>query len=75
MVLEEMHLQKNKYFDISLVAKVTQNVTMYPLHQVTYTPVKFEVATSNRLGGDKIARNMALGSTSHRVLPSTLYII
>ena len=30
-------------------AKVTRNVFQYPLHHVTYTATKFEVATSNRL--------------------------
>ena len=27
--------------------KVTENVIQYPLHYVTYAPVKFEVNTSN----------------------------
>ena len=38
-VYEEMHLQENTLF-----FKVTQNVVQYPLHQVTYALVKFEVA-------------------------------
>ena len=33
-----------------------QNVTQYPLHHVTYSATKFEVATSNRLGGDTFER-------------------
>ena len=40
-----MHLQ-------DLDVKVIQNVAQYPLHHVTYVPAKFEVATSNSLGGD-----------------------
>ena len=43
-VLEEMHLQENSIFD------------QYPLHHVTYSARKFEVATSNGLGGDKFTR-------------------
>ena len=39
-------------FDLDLGVKVTQNVAQYPLHHVTYLATKFEVATSNRLGGD-----------------------
>ena len=34
--------------------KVTQNVAQYPLHHVTYAAPKFEVATSNGLGGDAL---------------------
>ena len=33
-----------------------QNVAQYPLHHVTYSVTKFEVATSNRLGGDAFTR-------------------
>ena len=33
-----------------LGVKVTQNVGQYPLHHVSYVPVKFEVATSSDLG-------------------------
>ena len=47
-VKEEMHLQENSIF--------TQNVAQYPLHHVTYSATKFEVATSSRLGGDTITR-------------------
>ena len=53
-----MHLQANKLFDLkcclvpstSCGAKVTHNITQYPLHHVTYTPAKFEVVMSNSLG-------------------------
>ena len=50
----EMHLQENTVFDLGI--KVTQDVAQYPLHHVTYTHVKFEVATSNGLGGDANTR-------------------
>ena len=45
-------------FDLGLGVKVTQNVAQYPLHHVTYSATKFEVATSNRLGGDTFTRNV-----------------
>ena len=44
---------KNTFFDL---AKVTWNAAQYPLHHVTYARVKFEVATSNGLGGDAFTR-------------------
>ena len=40
-----MHLHENTLFD--LWVKVTQNVAHHPLHNVTYTPAKFEGATPN----------------------------
>ena len=55
-VEEDMHLQENTLFDIDLGVKVTQNVARYPLHHVTYAPVRFEVVTSNSLGGDAFIR-------------------
>ena len=45
-------------FDLDLGVKVTQNVAQYPLHHVTYSTTKFEVATSNGLGGDTFTRNV-----------------
>ena len=51
-----MHLQENSIIDLDLGVKVTQNVAQYPLHHVTYSATKFEVATSIRLGGDTITR-------------------
>ena len=45
-------------FDLDLWVKGTQNLAQYPLHHVTYSATKFEVATSNRLGGDTFTRNM-----------------
>ena len=42
--------------DLDLGVKVTQNVAQYPLHHVTYSATKFEVATSKGLGGDAFTR-------------------
>ena len=42
--------------DLDLGVKVTQNVAQYPLHHVTYSATKFEVAMSSRLGGDTFTR-------------------
>ena len=39
---------------------VTQNVAQYPLHHVTCSATKFEVATSNGLGGDTFTRKYIL---------------
>ena len=41
-------------FDLDLGVKVIQNVAQYPLHPVTYSTTKFEVATSNGLGEDTL---------------------
>ena len=77
---EEIHLQENSIFDLDLGVKVTQNVAQYPLHHVTFSATKFEVATSKGLGGDAFTRNfniwpLTLGSRSHKMLPSSLYIM
>ena len=50
-------------FDLDLGVNVTRNVAQYPLHHVTYSPTKFEVATSNGLGGDTFTRNVTDGRT------------
>ena len=52
-----MHLQEITLLDLDLGVKVTQNVAQYPLHYVTILGTKFEVATSNGLGGDAFTRN------------------
>ena len=52
--------------DLDLGVKVTQNVTQYPLHHVIYASIKFEAATSNGLGEDKITRNMTDGRTDRQ---------
>ena len=46
---------------LTLALKVTGNVAQYPLHHVTCSPTKFEVATSNGLGGGTFTRNMTDG--------------
>ena len=51
-----MHLQENSIFDLDIGVKVTQNVAQYHLHHVTFSTTKFEVATSNSLGGDTFTR-------------------
>ena len=80
MVKEEMHLQENTLFDLDLGVKVTWNVAQCPLHHVSYAPTEFEVTTSKGLGGDAFTRKfiiwpLTLGSRSHKMLPSTLYIM
>ena len=51
-----VHHRKYPLFTFDIDPKVTQNVAYYPLHQKTYSPAKFEVATSNGLGGDAFIR-------------------
>ena len=53
-----MHLQKNSIFDLDL--GVTRNVAKYPLHHVTYSATKFEVAMSYRLGEDTFTRKYTI---------------
>ena len=60
--------------------KVTLNVAQCPLHHVTYAPTEFEVTTSKALEGEAFTRKfniwpLTLGSRSHKMLPSTLYIM
>ena len=69
-------------FDVDLGVKVTWNVTQYPWHHVTYAQAKFEVASSKSLWGDAFNRKyiiwpltLTLGSRSHKMSPSTLYIM
>ena len=45
--LETGDLHENTIFD--LWVRVTENVAQYPLHHVTYSDTKFEVATFNGL--------------------------
>ena len=45
-----MHYQENTLFDLDRKVKgvkLTLNVAQYPLHHVTYAPVKVDVATYN----------------------------
>ena len=56
-VKEEMHLHEIALFDLEIGVKVTQDVAKYPLHHVTYSDTKFEVSTSDGLGGDAFTKN------------------
>ena len=58
--------KKIHYLTFDLGVKVTRNVTQYPLHHVTYSPSKFEVATSYCLGGDTFTSNVTDGRTYAR---------
>ena len=67
---------------LTLGSRSHKNVAQYPLHHVTHPATKFEVATSNHLGGETFTRKfniwsltLTLGSRSHKMLPSTLYIM
>ena len=51
-----MHLQENAVFGLDIGIMVKRDVTQYPLHHVTYAHAKFEVGTSNGLGGDAFTR-------------------
>ena len=51
-----MHLHENALFDLDFGVKVTQDVAKYPLHHVTYSDTKFEVSTSDGLGGDAFTK-------------------
>ena len=54
--------KKIHYLTFDLWLKVTQNILQYPLHHVIYASAKFEVATSNCLEEDTIARNVTDGT-------------
>ena len=64
---------------LTLGVKVTQNVAQYRLHHVTHPATKFEVARSNRLGGDTFTRKFKIwpltfcgqGHTKYCPVPST----
>ena len=60
MVREEMHLHENTLFDLDIGAKVTQDATKYPLHHVTYSDTKFQVAASDSLIWDAFTNNELL---------------
>ena len=66
-------------FDHDLGIKVTQNVAQYAsLHNVTYPPAKFEVATSISLESSCICKKihsltLNVGSRSHKLLPHSLH--
>ena len=52
-----MHLHENTLFDLDIGVQVTQDVAKYPLHHVTYSDSKFEVATPDRVNGDAFKKN------------------
>ena len=65
-----------------LWVKVTRNVAQCSLHHVPYAPTEVEVTTSKGLEGDVFTikfniwlLTLTLGSRSHKMLPSTLYIM
>ena len=73
---------RNTLNDLDLQVKVTWNVSQCPLHHVTYAPTEFKVTMSKALGGEAFTRKfniwpltLTLGSSSHKMLPSTLYIM
>ena len=53
-----MHLHEIALFDLEIGVKVTQDVAKYPLHHVTYSDTKFEVSTSDGLGGDAFTKKI-----------------
>ena len=69
-------------FDLDLGVKVTRNVAQYPWHHVISAQAKFEAAASKNLWGDAFTKKyiiwpltLTLGSRSHKMSPSTLYIM
>ena len=54
--------KKIQYLTLDIGVKVTRNVAQYPLHHVTYPATKFEIATSNPLGGDTFTRKYIIWS-------------
>ena len=74
-----MHLHEKKtLFDLDLWVKVKQDVSKYPLHHVTLSDTKNEVATSDCLGGETFTKNtlfdltLTFGSRSHKMVTSNL---
>ena len=61
-----MHLQESTLFDL--------NVAQCPLHHVTYATTEIEVSTSKALQEIQYL-TLTLWSRSHKMLPSTLYIM
>ena len=55
-----MYLLENTLLDLEPRVKVKGNFAQYPLHHVTYAPVKFDVNTST--GGDEFSRKYILRS-------------
>ena len=53
-----MHLQEIHYLTFDLDLGVACNIAQHPPDHVTYTPAKFQVATSNGLGGDAFTKKI-----------------
>ena len=51
---------KLHYLTLKIGVKVTQDVAKYPLHHVTYSDTKFEVSTSDGLGGDAFTKKYTI---------------
>ena len=49
-------LEKIQYLTFDIGVKVTQNNAQYPLHHLTNAAAKFEVAMSNSLGSNALAK-------------------
>ena len=70
-----MHLQENSLFDTWPWGHVTWNVAKFRLHCLTYPCTKFEVAKSNRLGGDTFTRNVTARRTDRQTMDLLWYKI
>ena len=58
-VLEPRYIYKKRhYLILDLGVKVTRKVAQYPLHHLTDSATKFEVATSNGLGDAFTRKNI-----------------
>ena len=55
-----------KIHDLTCWVKVRRIVALYHLHHVAYAATKFEVASSNGLGGDIFTRNVTDGRIDAR---------
>ena len=47
---------KKHYFTLTLVLRSRKILPKYPLYRVTYSDAKFEVATSDGLGGNAFTK-------------------
>ena len=59
----DMHLQENTLYYLKIGAKVTQTFAQYPPYHVIYASAKFDVATSNGLGGYAVTIIYIVGSS------------
>ena len=70
-----MHLHENTLFDLDLEVKVKQDVAQFTLHHVTYSDSKYEVATSNDLGGDAFTKKLHYFTLTLQNVAKYLYIM